>query len=263
MSDTLKVTILGSCSGTEPKPGRHHTSIAMEYGNRTYWFDAGENCAHAGHTGGIDLPGTEAVFLSHPHMDHFGGMPNLFWTLGKLTRVDDEAHDRLTGRTIDVYLPDMRVWEPVVGMLTAGDKRYDGRFELNPQRYGDGVIFDRHGMRVTALHNTHAKSDGPPVSFSFRIDAGGKAVVFSGDVKHVSEVESLLDGADLFLMETGHHAVDEVCTWLRDSGKRIGKLVFVHHGRAILADPAGELAKAQAILGDMVVIADDGTTFGL
>ena len=73
MTEKLKLTILGSCSGTEPMPGRHHTSIAMEYGGRTYWLDAGENCAHASYTGGVDMPAVEAIFISHPHIDHVGG----------------------------------------------------------------------------------------------------------------------------------------------------------------------------------------------
>ena len=39
--------ILGSCSGTEPMPGRHHTGIALSAGDRNYFFDAGENAAYA------------------------------------------------------------------------------------------------------------------------------------------------------------------------------------------------------------------------
>ena len=63
---------------------------------------------------------------------------------------------------------------------------------------------------------------------------------------------------DLFLMETGHHKVEDVCHWLVDSGKDIGQLMFVHHGLAVLEDPGGELAKAKAIRGEMVALAYDG-----
>ena len=45
---------------------------------------------------------------------------------------------------------------------------------------------------------------------------------------------------------------------LLDSGKRPGRLIFTHHGRAVLADPDGEQRKARAILGDCVRVADDG-----
>lgn len=36
--------ILGSCSGTEPMPHRHHTIIVLTANGRNYFFDAGENC---------------------------------------------------------------------------------------------------------------------------------------------------------------------------------------------------------------------------
>jgi ribonuclease BN (tRNA processing enzyme) len=266
MDEKLKLTILGSCSGTEPMPGRHHTSIALEYDHRTYWFDAGENCAHAGHTGGVDLPATEAIFLSHTHIDHFGGMPNLLWTLGKLSGRSEDVRRRLSGRTIEIFLPEMKLWKSIVGMATEGGNVSDGQcfylegacLQFDAQTFDDGIIFDRHGVTVTALHNGHRGTDRPHRSFSFRVEAGGKAIVYSGDVKHVSEVGPLLDYADMFLMETGHHAVEDVCTWLTESGKRIDQLVFVHHGRAILRDPVGELRKARAIFGENIMVADDG-----
>ena len=39
----MKLHILGSCSGTEPMPGRHQTSLALETGGSLYFLDAGEN----------------------------------------------------------------------------------------------------------------------------------------------------------------------------------------------------------------------------
>ena len=64
-------------------------------------------------------------------------------------------------------------------------------------------------------------------------------------------------------METGHHKVEDVCCWLKKSGKHVDQLVFVHHGKAILANPARELSKAKEILGEKVSIADDGMVIQL
>ena len=61
----LTLTFLGTCSGTEPMPGRHHQSFVIEAGGIYYWFDAGENCAHRAYTSGIDVTRVRAVFISH------------------------------------------------------------------------------------------------------------------------------------------------------------------------------------------------------
>ena len=267
MMENVTVTVLGSCAGTEPMPGRHHTSLTIEYRGKLYWFDAGEVCSYTAHLLGIDILAIRALFISHPHLDHVGGLVNLLGTMRKLEGRNTEPARSLSGRTIPVYIPNLRVWEGALSVL-AGPKEslYPG-FETDAQTYTDGVIFDDSVLKVTALHNRHLGEPSrgklwqrrkPWQSFSFRIECNGKRLVSSGDVKHVSEVVPLIDtGCDLFMMETGHHQVDEICTYLMENDIPFGKLGFFHHGRAILADPEGECAKARAIVGDRVFIADD------
>ena len=110
---------------------------------------------------------------------------------------------------------------------------------------------------MITCHNRHLGESEPFRSFSFRVEIGSKAIVYSGDVKSIEDFAHLIDGCDLLLMETGHHKVEDVCNYLRDSGKRFGQLGFIHHGRAILQYPNRELKKAHRILGDKVFIADD------
>ena len=99
----------------------------------------------------------------------------------------------------------------------------------------------------------------PWLSYSFRIESGGKAVVYSGDTGGVEELAPPAgDGCELLLMETGHHRVEDVCLFIRDADLRVGRVVFVHHGRAILADPVGQARLAEDILGQGVLIARDG-----
>ena len=97
----------------------------------------------------------------------------------------------------------------------------------------------------------------------------GKSLVFLtkpqplGDVASIDDIDAFLDNCDLLLMETGHHRVEDICNYLKDSRKTPRKLGFIHHGRAILCDPEGELQKASGILGDRAFIADDGMTLDL
>ena len=79
----IKLTLLGTCSGTEPMPNRHHCSLVFEINGQNYWFDAGENCSHRAYTSGIKVSDVRAVFVSHMHIDHIGGLANLIFTIYK------------------------------------------------------------------------------------------------------------------------------------------------------------------------------------
>lgn len=244
-------------------PSRHHTSFTVEEGGRVYWFDAGETCSHTAHVAGIDLVATEAIFISHTHMDHLGGLPNLLWTLHKLATRYPAARARLAGRRIAIHLPDPGVFDHVLGILKACEKGVPPVFTLEPRPCTEGELYRAHGLRVEAYANSHMGPREAQQSFSFRIEAGKRAVVYSGDVAGVADFAPIVDPCDLLLMETGHHKVEDVCRQVQASGASIGELIFVHHGRAILRDPAGELAKARAILGPKVRIADDGLAMEL
>ncbi|MAG36319.1 MAG: hypothetical protein CL878_08755 [Dehalococcoidia bacterium] len=259
----MRLYFLGTGSGTEPIPGYRHVSFAVEWAGGVYWFDAGEGCAYAAHTSGVDLRAVRAVFISHTHTDHIGGLANLIWTIRKLGRVDPASARKLADNTLQLFIPDLDVWEGVRAVVGGPVKDLSLGFNLRAERYEDGTIFDDGDLKVTALHNLHlgVPEDGQPwQSFSLRIEAGGKTIVFSGDTATVSEIGPLLDTTDLFLMETGHHKVEDICMYLASSGKSFGRLAFIHHGRAILADPEGEAQKAGRILGKEVLITRDGMT---
>ena len=263
----MNITFLGTCSGTEPMPGRRHTSFVVESSGGVYWFDAGEGCSHTAHNLGVDLLAVRAIFISHGHIDHVGGLANLVWTIHKIESRNRDPARCQRGRTVPVFLPTLGAWEGIPRMLRSTPAGHaQDSVVLEGQEYGDGVIYADDAVRVTARHNCHLGEPAPGQpwhSFSFLIEAEGKAVVFSGDVASVGELEPLIDGCDLILMETGHHGVESLCRHLLASGKEFGRLGFVHHGRAILADPDGQLAIARGILGNMVFIADDGMRLAL
>lgn len=224
--------ILGSCSGTEPMPDRHHTSLALMVNDRVYFFDAGENCAYAAHLGGVPLRSTRAVFLSHTHFDHMGGLMGLFWNIRKLclcagqSTADDE---------IKLFIPVPGVWDNLHEALTNTEGNFKKHFMITPSAPKLGQFYRDENIRVTAFESHHVRpaEDGTIRSFSYRVDIGSGNFVFSGDIKGLEDLtDAVGDGCDLLLCETGHHSVREVCDFAESHN--VKKLVFIHHGREIL-----------------------------
>lgn len=258
----MKIHILGSCSGTEPVPGRHHTAWVLETDGKLYWFDAGEGCSYTASMMGLDLLSLKSVFISHPHIDHVGGLANLIFTVGKLVTIK-AAHLKATDR-IEIYTPFM---DSVKAAMVLGEYPhsylYDNcKFEAKP--ISDGLIFSDECVSVEALHNFHMGDTEEHRSFSYRIKAGGKTVLYTGDVDSISDIALFLkDGCDMLLTETGHHKPESIPLYIKEKGYSVGKLVYVHHGRTILNHPEESEAAIRAAWGDSFHISNDGDTITL
>nr|MBQ4318334.1 MBL fold metallo-hydrolase [Clostridia bacterium] len=262
-----KIHVFGSCSGTEPYPGRHHCSYAIEpdgTDGKLYWFDAGECCAHTAYNMGLDPLKIQKIFISHPHADHVCGLPHLIWTVFKLsTRQQGRMPD---AGGISMVIPDTAILDAALLLLDRG--RGHGKIPVTAEEIHEGVIFDDGIVKVEAIHNNHIKhEEGTPWrSFSFRttIRENGteKVVIGSGDIKHPTDVEYFLkDGCDAFMMESGHHNPPEVAKWIVENDVKIGKLCFIHHGRHLL-DTYDDTVKAlRAEYGDReCIVTEDGMT---
>ena len=219
----------------------HHCSGVLEVNGVNSWFECGENCAHRAHTSGINVLNTAAIFVSHAHYDHTGGMVNLLGCMAKLCSRQKKGLRRENKLT--VCFPDMEVFEAIKTVFRGTRTCKNNRkfpFQLTENVLKDGMVFADENIKVTALHNQHLKEDGSEGwhSYSFLIEVEGKKIVFSGDVLYPEELNELLGaGCDVLIMETGHHPVKNVCEY--GSAHKVKKLRFNHHGREILNDRTG------------------------
>jgi len=254
----MKIHFLGTCAGTEPMPTRQHMSFAVESAGALYWFDAGEGCSRTAYVKGLDLLSVKSIVISHPHMDHTGGLANLIWNMTTVS-----ANYRIPHKFGEVSLcvPVMDVWSGVQSLLTADGGGYTNRISVKPKVLIDGVVFDDGNVKITAYHNMHMghTEDTPWRSFTFRIEGEGKTVVYSGDIRTADELDAVIgDGCDCAIMETGHFKIDAVHEYYKD--KNVGCVYFSHNGREILNDLSGSREKVAALFGRRGVIAEDGMT---
>jgi ribonuclease BN (tRNA processing enzyme) len=255
------ICILGSCAGTEPVPGRRHSAWTLQCNGKLYQFEAGEGCAYTAHTNGIDLTQLQAVFISHYHMDHNGGLPHIFYVRNKMAA---RFRKTLLAKPLPIYTAYPQQVNAVLDFLSScslNKKDFRKNNTASIHQIKDGTIFDDGTIKIEAIHNMHVggMQNGLWRSFSFKINAAGKKIVFSGDVRNVHELDKFLTDCDILMIETGHHKPWEIAETIRKNSRwQVRKLIFVHHGRDLLNNPQESMHKTNQAWGKEAEYAFDG-----
>ncbi len=156
----------------------------------------------------------------------------LFWTMKKLC---NRYNANLADGEIKLFIPEIETWENIYKALKSTEGSYEHTFGISVDTPRLGSFYKDGNVEITAFESHHLPpaENGDIRSFSFRIKAEGKTVVFSGDIKDMTDlIDTVGDGCDLLLCETGHHEVKAVCAFAEEHNVR--RLVFLHHGREIL-----------------------------
>ena len=240
---------------------------AVIAGQELLVIDAGEGASRK--IGELQVPigRLTAVFITHWHSDHFGGLGQLLnqsWNT-------DRTHE------IEVYAPAgvERVMRGLAAVY-ADDIRYrsQGEVEKNDPRLALGrpvriaipegeagaVVFDRNGVVVRAFHVDHGHIEP---AYGFRVEYAGRSVVFTGDTVASPLVVEAARGADLLIheavnvrmMENAIAALDAVGN---ESDAFRARGVIGYHAETLeVARVAAEAGVGRLVLSHVIPAADN------
>jgi len=249
------VTFLGTGPGTA-LPGRGQSSILLMTPGANILLDAGEPCSGRLLTLGFPLPDLDAVWITHAHPDHVGGLPMLLQASSAHQRKESlslglPAHlvDPLSAWLQAILLPAEIVAFPLdVFSWRVGETKTMGDVSMTPW---------------LTTHLDEAREGAPELeSFLFVIHAAGQRVVYSGDIGSASDlVPALQEPVDVLICELAHISVKDLIKVL--APVRIGMLCLTHVGAAF-EESRGEVQEElgeKLPLTDAIYLPDDGERF--
>jgi ribonuclease BN (tRNA processing enzyme) len=185
------VTVLGAGDAFASR-GRFQAGYVIDGGGCQILMDAGPTLLSSMKRLGLSPGDLDVVLISHLHGDHFGGLPFLFleylYETPRRRRLTLAGPPHLEERTWALF----RTMYPE--SETAELARQFDFVVLEPARTQQLA----GGLEVQTIRTPHTIKD---ISLAFRINLGGKAIVFSGDTGWTDDLISLSAEADLFLCE--------------------------------------------------------------
>ncbi|HWG79389.1 MAG TPA: MBL fold metallo-hydrolase [Stellaceae bacterium] len=186
----MRVRFLG-CGDAFGSGGRFHTCFHMSGGETTFLVDCGASSLIAMRRFGVDPNGLAAVFISHLHGDHFGGLPFLI--------LDAQLVSRRTAPLTIAGPPGLpERLHAAMEALFPGSSTVARNFALDIRELQPDTSTTINGVAVTPRLVRHP-CGAPP--FALRLECGGKVVAYSGDTEWTDALISAARDADLFIAE--------------------------------------------------------------
>ena len=204
--EEIRVTILGS-GDPFVKKSQASASVLIEVGNDEhdlFFFDLGSGSLANFNGLGLPVTSTTKVFLTHLHADHVGDMPTLLWSLAKSGRRDPVEvwgpageYAPLGTRSFTEHIEAAHAWDME---SMCGHPGQSGARTITTEVPFDrtAAVYERNGVTISSFPVIHILNG----AVGYRLDYGGRSVVFSGDTRPCHTLVDACDGTDLLIHET-------------------------------------------------------------
>ncbi|MBI3089354.1 MAG: MBL fold metallo-hydrolase [Candidatus Tectomicrobia bacterium] len=228
----MRVIILGS-GGPLPDPERGGSAILISVAGRHYLFDCGQGATRQTVRANVDPAEVHTLFFSHLHFDHIADFP--FFILSSWICNRGERPTVIGPRGTDAFVKHLFAGGAYAADIEARlqfRRRQTNRYAIEPNvvECEPGVIFADGVVTVTAVYVEHIPREISPC-FALRLEAEGRALVFSGDTAPCEAVIKLAANADLLLHECTfpEQAIEfrksaAIGTWSHTSPIELGKI---------------------------------------
>jgi ribonuclease BN (tRNA processing enzyme) len=186
----MRITVLGAGDAFS-SGGRRQSGYLVEVGDTGFLLDCGTTTLLALKAIGITAERVDFVAISHLHGDHFGGLPFLFLEyLYEKPRTKPLLIAGPPGTEERVHALHRAMYRE----LAERPIRFPIQFhELTP---GQAKILC--GVELLPFRVPHQEKD---VSFGYRVTAGNKALLYSGDCGWNEDLIRYSQSTDLFICE--------------------------------------------------------------
>ena len=192
-----QVILLGT--GTPyPDPAASGPATAVVVNGRVFLFDVGAGVMRRLQAANLPINGPEALFITHLHSDHTLGYADLIltsWVMRRRTPFPvygPRGLRRMTGHLLAAYSEDIRI-------RTDGlEHEVAGGYRVNVHEIRAGVVYEKDGVRVTAIAVQHGAWKE---SFGYRIDTPDRSIVISGDTRPSEALAKAARGVDILIHE--------------------------------------------------------------